>query len=55
VWPVSFSGLANRSIWPIWAAIVKATTQPIPGTVRSSGMWGWSAWLALSRRLTSAI
>jgi hypothetical protein len=34
---VSFSGDEKRSISPISAAIVKARTQPIPGTVKSSG------------------
>jgi hypothetical protein len=28
---------------PISAAIVNASTHPIPGTVKSSGTYGWSA------------
>jgi hypothetical protein len=35
--PTNFSGDEKRSITPISAAIVNARTQPIPGTVRSSG------------------
>jgi hypothetical protein len=34
---VNFSGDEKRSISPISAAIVDARTQPIPGTVKSSG------------------
>jgi hypothetical protein len=35
---VSFWGDEKRSISPISAAIVKASTQPIPGALKSSGM-----------------
>jgi hypothetical protein len=38
VQPASFSGEANLSIAPISAAIVKASTQPIPGALIKSGM-----------------
>src|SRR3954449_6204521 len=40
---------------PISAAIVNASTHPIPGTVSNSGTYGWLAPPALSSRLISAI
>jgi hypothetical protein len=36
-------GAAKRVMSPISAAIVNASTQPIPGTVKTNGTYGWSA------------